>query len=233
MNNHVDVLVIAAHPDDEALGCGGTIVRYAAEGYSVHLAFLADGVGARDEPGTELAQQQREALDRRRAAARKAAEILGAASVSFDDLPDNQLDSVPLLDITQRVEALIAEHVPSIVITHHAGDLNIDHRRVHQAVMTACRPQQGHPVRTLLAFEVPSSTEWQPPGSGSAFEPNWFVDISDTLAAKHAALEAYHEEMRDWPHPRSLEAVEHLARWRGATVGCEAAEAFVLLRQLR
>ena len=227
------VLVIAAHPDDEALGCGGTIARYAAEGYALNLAFLADGVGARGTPGGDLAQQEREALDRRRTAARKAAAILGAVSVSFDDLPDNQLDSLPLLDITQRVEALIAQHQPSIVLTHHSGDLNIDHRRVHQAVMTACRPQQGHPVRTLLAFEVPSSTEWQPPGSGPAFEPNWFVDISDTLEQKCKALDAYHEEMRDWPHPRSLEAVEHLARWRGATVGCEAAEAFVLLRQLR
>jgi LmbE family N-acetylglucosaminyl deacetylase len=111
--------------------------------------------------------------------------------------------------------------------------LNIDHRRVHQAVNTACRPQRGHPVRTVLAFEVPSSTEWQPPGRGSAFEPNWFVDISDTFSTKRAALEAYQEEMRPWPHPRSLEAVEHLARWRGSTVGYEAAEAFVLLRQLR
>ena len=224
------VLVIAAHPDDEALGCGGTIARYAAEGYEVHLAFLADGVGARGTPGGELAQQEREALNRRRAAARKAAAILGAASVSFDDLPDNQLDSLPLLDITQSVEALIAQHQPSIVLTHHAGDLNIDHRRVHQAVITACRPQRGHCVRTLMAFEVPSSTEWQPPGSGPAFEPNWFVDISETLVKKCAALDAYHEEMRDWPHPRSLEAVEHLARWRGATVGCEAAEAFMLMR---
>lgn len=227
------VLVITAHPDDEALGCGGTIARFSAEGRDVHLAFLADGVGSRSGQGSELAQAEREALDRRRAAARKAAEVLDAASVSFDDLPDNQLDSISLLDITQRVEALIAKHRPSIVLTHHAGDLNIDHRRVHQAVITACRPQRGHCVRTLLAFEVPSSTEWQPPGSGPAFEPNWFVDISDTLEQKYAALDAYHEEMRAWPHPRSLEAVEHLARWRGATVGFEAAEAFVVLRQLQ
>ena len=227
------ILLIAAHPDDEALGCGGTIARFSTQGCEVHLAFLADGVSARGIPGRELAEQDREALKRRRMAARKAAEILGAASVSFDDLPDNQLDSLPLLDITHRVEALIAQRQPSVVLTHHPGDLNIDHRRVHQAVMIACRPQRGHCVRTLLVFEVPSSTEWQPPGSGAAFEPNWFVDISDTLEQKCKALDAYHEEMRAWPHPRSLEAVEHLARWRGATVGCEAAEAFVVLRQLQ
>lgn len=227
------VLVIAAHPDDEALGCGGTIARFSAEGREVHLAFLADGVRSRGGQGSKFEHAELDALERRRTAARKAAEVMGAASVSFDNLPDNRLDSIPLLEIAQRVEALIAQYRPSVVLTHHAGDLNIDHRRVHQAVNTGCRPQRGHPVRTLLAFEVPSSTEWQPPGSGSAFEPNWFVDIRDTLATKRAALLAYQEEMRPWPHPRSLEAVEHLARWRGATVGCEAAEAFVLLRQLR
>ena len=149
-----------------------------------------------------------------------------------DDLPDNRLDSIPLLDITRRVEALIEQHRPATVFTHHADDLNIDHRRVHQAVMTACRPQRGHPVRTLLCFEVPSSTEWQPSGSGAPFAPNWFVDISDTLARKLAALDAYAAELRDWPHPRSRQGVEHLARWRGATVGCEAAEAFMLARCL-
>ncbi|MBK1633381.1 GlcNAc-PI de-N-acetylase [Thiohalocapsa halophila] len=227
------VLVIAAHPDDEVLGCGGTIAKFAASGTPVHLAFLADGVGARGDAGQNLSPAEQQALDQRRAAARRAADILGAASVSFDDLPDNRLDSIPLLDITQRVEARIAQHRPDSVFTHHAGDLNIDHRRVHQAVVTACRPQRGHPVKTLLTFEVPSSTEWQPPGSGKPFAPNWFVDISATLAQKLAALDAYAQELRDWPHPRSRQGVEHLARWRGATVGCEAAEAFVIARHVQ
>ena len=223
------VLVIAAHPDDEALGCGGTIARWAQEGAAVHLAFIADGIGARNDHSAA----KQAGLQSRRAAAESAAGILGATSVHFDDLPDNQLDSVPLLEITQRVEALIESHRPDTVVTHHAGDLNIDHRRVHQAVMTACRPQRGHPVRTILCFEVASSTEWQPPGSGAPFEPGWFVDISATLPRKLAALDAYSAEMRDWPHPRSREGVEHLGRWRGATVGCDAAEAFMLARALR
>ena len=158
---------------------------------------------------------------------------MGAASVHCDDLPDNRLDSVPLLGITQRVEALIEQYQPDTVLTHHAGDLNIDHRRVHQAVMTACRPQPGHPVRTILCFEVPSSTEWQVPGGGEPFVPNWFEDITETLPQKLKALEAYAMEMRDWPHTRSIEAVEHLARWRGATVGVEAAEAFMVARCIR
>lgn len=222
------VLVIAAHPDDEVLGCGGTLIKAAAAGAEIHLAFLADGIGARHP---DPAHRQAE-LDQRRAAARTAADILGAASIHFGDLPDNRLDSVPLLDLTQRVEALIARHRPTTLLTHHAGDLNIDHRRTHQAVMTACRPQPGHPVRTLLCFEVPSSTEWQPPGSGTPFTPNWFVDIGATLDGKLAALAAYAAEVRDWPHPRSGAGVEYLARWRGASVGCEAAEAFMLARQL-
>ncbi|WP_295407572.1 PIG-L deacetylase family protein [uncultured Thiocystis sp.] len=223
------ILILAAHSDDEALGCGGTIARFSGEGAEVHIAFLADGIGARapDVVPDPMALQER------RAAAEAAAYILGAASVSFDDLPDNRLDCIPLLEITQRIEALIARYRPATVFTHHAGDLNIDHRRVHQAVVTACRPQRGHPVRTLLCFEVPSSTEWQPPGSGTAFLPNWFIDIGSTLDKKLAALDAYAAELRDWPHPRSRQGVEHLARWRGACVGYEAAEAFILARCLR
>ena len=222
------VLVIAAHPDDEVLGCGGTLLKLARAGAEIHLAFLADGIGARNP---DPAQRQAE-LDQRRAAARAAADILGAASIHFDVLPDNRLDSIPLLDLTQRVEALIARYRPTTLFTHHVGDLNIDHHRTHQAVMTACRPQSGHPVRTLLCFEVPSSTEWQPPGSGTPFTPNWFVDIGATLDGKLAALAAYAAEVRDWPHPRSREGVQYLARWRGATLGCEAAEAFMLARHL-
>jgi LmbE family N-acetylglucosaminyl deacetylase len=103
---------------------------------------------------------------------------------------------------------------------------------MHEAVVTACRPQLDHPVKTLLCFEVPSSTEWQLPGSAPAFTPNWFVNISDTLDRKLAALDAYAAELRDWPHPRSRQGVEHLAHWRGATVGVDAAEAFILGRQL-
>ena len=142
------------------------------------------------------------------------------------------MDTVALLDITQAIESLITEHQPDTVFTHHAGDLNIDHRRMHEAVVTACRPQHGHPVKTLLCFEVLSSTEWQLPGSAPAFEPNWFVDISATLNRKMAALDAYAAELRDWPHPRSKQGVEHLAHWRGATVGVDAAEAFILGRKL-
>lgn len=222
------ILILAAHPDDEVLGCGGTIAKLADEGALVHVAFLADGVFSR---AGEHAAQYLE-LTARRVAAQKACEMLGVNSVSFGDLPDNRMDTIPLLEITQTVEALIAKHQPRIIFTHHAGDVNIDHRRLHEAVVTACRPQHGHPVKTLLCFEVPSSTEWQFPGSAPAFTPNWFVDISATLERKLAALEAYSAELCAWPHPRSRQGIEHLAHWRGATVGVDAAEAFSLGRQL-
>ena len=222
------ILILAAHPDDEVLGCGGTIAKLADQGATIHVAFLADGVFSR--VGDQAKQQ--EELHIRRAAAQKACDILGVKSVSFDDFPDNRMDTVALLDITKALENLIAEYKPEVVFTHHAGDVNIDHRRMHEAAVTACRPQRGHPVKTLLCFEVPSSTDWQLPGSAPIFAPNWFVDISDTLDRKFAALDAYAAELRDWPHPRSRQGVEHLTRWRGATVGVNAAEAFMLGRQL-
>jgi LmbE family N-acetylglucosaminyl deacetylase len=220
------VLILAAHPDDEVLGCGGTIAKLADGGARIQVAFLADGISSRDGDGAAQ-------LTARRAAAQKASQILGVASVSFGDFPDNRMDTVALLDITKAVEALIAKYSPEMVLTHHAGDVNIDHRRLHDAVVTACRPQKGQSVKTLLCFEVPSSTEWQLPGSGSVFAPNWFVDISSTLDRKLLALDAYAAELRDWPHPRSRQGVEHLVRWRGATVGVDAAESFVLGRQLK
>ena len=175
---------------------------------------------------------QQEELHVRRAAAQKACDILGVKSVSFGDFPDNRMDTIALLDVIKAVEERIAEYRPDTVFTHHVGDVNIDHRRTHEAVVTACRPQGGLPVKTILCFEVPSSTEWQLPGSAPAFAPNWFVDISGTLDRKLAALDAYAAELRPWPHPRSRQGVEYLAHWRGGTVGTDAAEAFMLGRQL-
>lgn len=220
------VLVIAAHPDDEVLGCGGTMAGLADAGAVVRAAFLADGVAARDHADeSDLAS--------RRDAACRASARLGAQEPWLGSFADNRLDARPRLDLIKVVEGLIRDHQPEMVLTHHAGDLNIDHRRTHEAVVTACRPQRGHPVRTLLFFEVPSSTEWQPPGSGIAFQPSWFVDISRHLDQKLQALEAYAEELRDWPHPRSREGVRHLAHWRGACVGHDAAEAFMLGRHIQ
>lgn len=224
------VLVVAAHPDDEVLGCGGTIARHADAGDQVKVLIVAEGATSRQQQRDR--GQASEELSALVLAAQKAGVILGAQGVEVLDLPDNRLDSLDRLDLVKQIEERITRHQPQVVYVHHAGDVNVDHRRLHEAVITACRPTPGHPVRRVLSFEVASSTEWQPPGSAPAFQPNWFIDISAQWPRKREALAAYASEMRPWPHARSLEALEHLARWRGAQVGLDAAEAFCLLRQL-
>ena len=224
------VMVIAAHPDDEILGCGGTMAKHSAAGDEVHVIFLAEGLTARDEKFSSDRWAKEQA--KRTQAAHQANRVLGVRSVTIHNYPDNRLDSVDLLDLVKKIETLKKKIRPQIVYTHHAGDVNIDHRRVHDAVIAASRPVPGESIKTVLFFEVASSTEWRPAASGQPFNPDWFVDISSTLKKKIKALGCYGEEMRPWPHSRSLKAVEHLAHWRGATIGAEAAEAFVLGRNI-
>jgi LmbE family N-acetylglucosaminyl deacetylase len=226
MNNR-SILVVVSHPDDEVLGCGGTIAKHCAEGHSVAVLFIADGVTSRHR--FEILEQH--VLDRRRAA-ETASGILGVSDITFLPHRDNQLDQVPLLVLAQDIEKTVGRLRPEIIYTHHSGDVNIDHRCTHDAVITACRPQPGFSVKRVLFFETLSSTEWRPPSSMRPFAPNWFNDISAFLDQKRRALEAYAEELRPYPHPRSVEAVEYLARWRGASVGLAAAEAFELGREV-
>ncbi len=222
------VLVVAAHPDDEVLGCGGTIARLSDEGYEVHVLIVAEGVTSRAEQRDRKTKESE--LSELTRCARAANAILGSASLQVRDLPDNRMDGVELLDVVKVVEAEIARLRPHLLLTHHGGDVNVDHRVLHEAVIVACRPQPEHPVRQLLFFEVASSTEWRPPGVTGNFLPNCFYDIGPQLKRKLDALKAYSTEIRAFPHPRSVEAVEHLACWRGATVGCQAAEAFMVGR---
>jgi LmbE family N-acetylglucosaminyl deacetylase len=224
------VLVVAAHPDDEVLGCGGTIAKHSKDGDDVHVVILAEGVTSRDDQRDR--ERRIDQLSSLSDDAHKANDLLSVRSLTLHDFPDNRMDSPDLLDIVKVVERHIGELRPEFVYTHHAGDANIDHRQINQAVVAACRPQPGHPVKTLLFFEVASSTEWQAAGSQPVFMPNWFVDVSETLELKLKALEVYASEMRDWPHARSIRALEHLSRWRGASIGVEAAEAFQLGRRI-
>ena len=219
------VLVVAAHADDEALGCGGTIARHVEEGDAVHLVFMADGVRSRKKASNED-------LTRRIKASKRAQSILGVSFSQLVGLPDNKMDSVPLLEIIQKLEQILEEIKPSIVYTHHHGDLNIDHRMTHDAVMTACRPQPNSSVRQIFGFEVLSSTEWATQ-QNSPFLPNYFVDITQQLRTKLDALEAYVEEMREPPHSRSMAHAKVLAHHRGYGVGVDAAEAFAVYRIIR
>ena len=217
------VLAMVAHPDDEVLGAGATLARHARHGDEVQIVFLADGVSAR---GADPA-----AVQRRTAAAKNAAALLGAREPRFLGFPDNRLDTLALLDVIKAVEAIVGDVGPHTIYTHHAGDLNVDHALCHRAVMTACRPLPGSMVRRILAMEVASSTEWSGQSSGT-FVPSRFVDISATRDAKRRALAAYAEEMRPFPHSRSNEAIAALEHWRGASAGLTCAEAFMVLRDI-
>jgi LmbE family N-acetylglucosaminyl deacetylase len=223
------VLVVAAHPDDEVLGVGGTLIGHVAQGDRVHILILADGETAR--AAANGAVDLATAVAGRMQAAREAAHVIGAEKPRFAGYPDNRMDEIPLLDIVKSIEECIAAIAPTIVYTHHGGDLNIDHRLTCQAVLTACRPLPRASVRAIYAFETVSSTEWAELGA-PAFVPNHFVDIEPYLETKERALTAYQNEMRAFPHARSRESVEALARHRGASVGVGAAEAFMLLREI-
>src|ERR1700730_6095088 len=194
------VLVVAAHPDDEILGCGGTMTCLAREGHEVRIAILAEGMSSRYAHREDADQQQLQHLHAR---AQQAADKVGAKELVLCQLPDNRLDTVPLLDVVKMVEDLVARFRPEIIYTHHPGDLNVDHGVVHRAVLTATRPTAGQRVREIYAFEVPSSTEWAFGSLQPAFRPNVFVDVSATLDTKIAAMACYETETREFPHPRS------------------------------
>jgi len=219
------ILVVAAHPDDEAIGCGGTILRHIEEGDKVSLLLMTDGVSARRKLTSQDTKLRSEN-------SKKAQSILGFTSIKMMDFPDNQLDTVPLITITRCVEEQIKLIRPSIVYTHHYGDLNVDHRLTCEAVMVACRPQPECTVNEVYGFEVLSSTGWFVPNK-NVFQPNFYVDIGRYLNNKVRAVGAYGPELRDPPHARSMENVENLAKVRGALIGRSAAEAFELYRAIR
>ena len=215
------ILVVAAHPDDEVLGCSGTMARHVSDGDKVYVVFMSDGVTSR----TCVESNE---VEVRKQAAKDASNILGIVQPPrFLGFPDNRMDTVALLDIVQTLEQVINEIEPEVVYTHHSGDLNIDHKITHQAVMTACRPQPGFFVQEIYSFEVLSSTEWS---TNNPFIPNYFVDISDTLELKISAIKAYNSELRTFPHARSIESIKALAKYRGASMGIRAAEAFKVER---
>jgi len=224
------VLVIAAHPDDEVLGCGGTIAKHLQNGDIVNILIVVEGQTSRQK------NRNRDSLSKElkelQIAAKEANKLLGTKNLNFLDFPDNRLDSIDRLDLIKAIEINIKKYKPTTIYTHYAWDLNIDHRRLHEAVITASRPIPGQIVKKILCFEIPSSTEWQSPGIYPSFTPNYFVDITDQINLKIKALEKYDNEMREWPHARSIRALKNLIYLRGSQVGVEAAESFYVVRQL-
>lgn len=222
-----NVLVVAAHPDDEVLGCGATIAKHTSCGERVRVLILGEGIAARKSLSLFQKRKQVKFLH---SSARRANRMLGVEKITIKSFSDNQLDTVPLLEIIQDIEEEINEFKPVVIYTHHFGDVNVDHRLTQEAISAAVRPMADSCVRQVLSFEVPSSTEWAF-HSANMFRPNIYVDVSRTFEMKLKALSEYASELRTFPHPRSLEYVRALAQVRGGNVGYEKAEAFELMYQ--
>jgi len=221
------ILVIAAHPDDEVLGCGGTIAKL-SEDNNIYVLILGEGITSREISDNEKSEQLRELKEQ----AEEANKILGVKKVFFENFPDNKFDVVPLLHITKSVEKIIQKINPDEVFTHHHGDLNIDHQITHKAVLTSVRPIGNYSVKKIISFEILSSTEWNAQNQSNVFIPNIYVDISETLDKKIKAMQSYKSEIRKYPHPRSLKGIKILAQKRGLEVGLRFAEAFCLIREI-
>lgn len=230
MKNHQVISVIAAHPDDEILGCGGTAARLANEGHSVYFSIFGEGITSRYKNREDAEQTLLTNLNQN---AQKAAEIIGVKDVFFYPFPDNRFDTIPLLDIIKEVEELNHKLKPDIIFTHHPGDLNIDHVNLHRAVMTSIRPVHGYTIKEIYTFEIASSSDWAMNQFGNPFLPNTFFDISSTLDTKINAMEAYHSERRVTPHPRAPESLRAIAQSWGRYAGCQFSEAFQLVRSIR
>jgi len=218
--NKKKVLIVAAHPDDEILGIGGTALKHIKNGDEVSCLILGEGVTSRETREGTVEELHKDSLN--------AAEIIGFNDVFFSNFPDNRFDSVDLLDIIKEVEKYLEKVKPDIIYTHNENDLNIDHRITFQAVLTACRPCNKNCPEKIYTFETLSSTEWQT--SDKQFKPNTYIDIEEEIEKKIEALGAYKSEVREYPHSRSLEGVRILAQYRGLEAGLKYAEAFCLIR---
>jgi LmbE family N-acetylglucosaminyl deacetylase len=233
MNNGSEstkILVIAAHPDDEVLGCGGTIARMAQEGHVVNIGILGEGVTSRFEKREDADKGLIESLKEN---CRQSANSLGAQEPIFFDMPDNRFDTVPILKVVKHIETLINKLNPKIIFTQHGGDLNVDHAITFRATLIACRPVKGCTVRDIYAYEVPSSTEWSFNQFHPVFNPTMFMDISAHIETKIQAIQNYKGEIRSTPHPRSPEAIRAVARRWGAVVGFDYVEAFQTIRSVK
>lgn len=223
-------MVVVAHPDDELLGLGATIHRLVYEyNCTIRAIILGEGITSRSDV-RDLEKWKRE-LEIHRANIEAARKQIGYESVGVYDFPDNRFDTVALLDIIKVVEKEKESFKPEVIFTHHGGDVNIDHQRTFEAVITACRPMSHERVKTIITFETPSGTEWRSPSDPRHFLPNLFVSVSEeNLQAKIKGMESYEFEKRAFPHPRSPEALRIQAQRWGVAIGKDLAEAFQLIR---
>jgi LmbE family N-acetylglucosaminyl deacetylase len=225
-------MIVVAHPDDELLGLGASMNRLITE-YNVqcHVVILGEGITSRsDKRDVELWKAELETHRKNIFSAQKA---IGYHTISIHQFPDNRFDSVSLLDIIKVIEKEKESFTPQIIFTHHGGDLNIDHQRAFEAVVTCCRPMENEIVKHIITFETPSGTEWRASTDPRIFTPNFFIEVrEENIRAKIRGMESYEFEKRRYPHPRSPESLEIIARRWGVTIGVNYAEAFCIVRSI-
>ncbi|MEQ1733082.1 MAG: PIG-L family deacetylase [Bacteroidia bacterium] len=226
------IMLVVAHPDDELLGLGATMNKLITEhGATIHVVILGEGITSRSNQRNEQEWQKELAIHKQNI--EEAQKCIGYQSVSIYDFPDNRFDSVTLLDLIKVVEKEKESFSPQIIFTHHGGDVNIDHQRTFEAVITAIRPMENEQVTTLITFETPSGTEWRASSDPKHFIPNIFIEVAEkNIDAKIKGMESYEFEKRKYPHPRSPEALKIQAQRWGIVVGKQFAEAFVLIRHI-
>jgi len=222
------VLVISAHPDDEVLGMGGTIAKLTATGCEVQLLIVTDGSSSQYCNSEDLMA----IISHKKKETKKSSDILGIKSIRYGGLPDMRLDCTPHVEINKIIESAVDEFQPDTIFTHFWGDVNIDHQNVYKSTLVAVRPVLGQVVKELYCYSVPSSTEWTPNKSETMFMPNVFVDIEMCMKKKYEAFSMYTTELREYPHPRSVQYLKEVDRAAGLRVGLFAAEEFVLLRMI-
>jgi len=223
------ILVFAAHPDDELLGCGATLLKYKKKGFKVKTFFFGDGESSRDIDKKKIIKS----IIKREKQAESVSKKGKFEKPTFKRFPDNKLDTVPLLDIVKFIEKQIRDNKPEIIFTHFENDLNIDHQIIYRAVITASRPLSKTFVKKIYSFEIPSSTDFSlSRKSKKIFNPNFFVEVEKTIKKKLNLLKIYKDEIKKWPHPRSLKSIKNLSMYRGSQIGKKYAEAFILVREL-
>lgn len=222
------ILVLAAHPDDETIGCGGTILKHILSNDKVFCIYFTDGVGARKN------KNNKKEINERKKSAKKAEKILGFRWMEkyCGFFPDNELDKVSLLKIIKIIEKIKKIVSPDIIYTHCPYDLNIDHQKIAEATITAFRPQDKEKWKKILTYEIPSSTDYAYHKNKKNFSPNYFVDISKYWLKKKKALLAYKRELKKFPNSRSLKGIENLANFRGSQNGLKKAEAFQIIKSI-
>jgi N-acetylglucosamine malate deacetylase 1 len=218
------ILVIAPHPDDEVLGCGGTIARHASANDEVYLCVVTEAYPP-EWPEDEIKKRKEEVF--------KVNRILGIRETHFLGFPTVKLDTIPQKELNDSIARVVDKVKPDVVYIPHRGDVNKDHRLVFDAAMVAVRPKQASTIKKVLSYETLSETEWGAPFAEDTFIPNVFVNISGTLSVKLKAMAEYKLELKQYPHPRSMEAISALAKLRGSSLGVEAAEAFMLIREVQ